>query len=86
MIDLAQTGFRKSIGTEVNILRIVGEIQHNMKIKNKGTTWTLFIDLKSAFDKVDHRIMIRKLKIIGIEYTLINTIEWLYEQTKIKVG
>ena len=57
-----------------------------MAKKSKEVIWTLFIDLKSAFDKVDHRILMQKLRQKGVEENLVNTIEWLYEQTKIKVG
>ena len=53
--------------------------------KNKNTKWTLFVDLKSAFYKVDHRILMRKMRKMNIQEDLINTIEWLYEQTKIQV-
>ena len=48
--------------------------------------WTLFIDLKSAFDKVDHKLLIEKLKKKGVSKELINTIQWLYANTKIKVN
>ena len=45
------------MGTEVNILRIIAEIQKARKIRTKDMIWTLFIDLKSAFDNVSHRIL-----------------------------
>ena len=48
--------------------------------------WTLFIDLKSAFDSVDHRKLFEKLKEKGIDEELINTIKWLYATTKICVN
>ena len=77
-INAQQTGFRAAIGTEVNILRIIGQIQHNRKQKGKEDIWTLFMDLKSAFDKVDHRILMKKLRDMSISEELVNTIEWLY--------
>ena len=48
--------------------------------------WTLFIDLKSAFDKVDHKILIKRLENMNINPELINTIKWLYGTTKIQVN
>ena len=76
---MQQTGFREGMGTEVNILRILGEIQRNINKKTKETVWTLFIDLKSAFDKVDHHILMNKLKKMEVATDLVNTIVWLYE-------
>ena len=69
------------IGTEPNLLRILEEIKVNMDkpVRNKNDfAWTLFIDLKSAFDKVNHEMMFARLEEIGIDGDLINTINWLY--------
>ena len=69
------------IGTEPNLLRILEEIKVNMDkpVRNKNDfAWTLFIDLKSAFDKVNHEMMFVRLEEIGIDGDLINTIKWLY--------
>ena len=69
------------IGTEPNLLRILEEIKVNMDkpVRNKNDfAWTLFIDLKSAFDKVNHEMMFARLEEIGIDGDLINTIKWLY--------
>ena len=69
------------IGCEPNLLKIVEEIKANMKKPIRGKNdyaWTLFIDLKSAFDKVNHEIMFERLTEIGIDSDLINTIKWLY--------
>ena len=46
----------------------------------------MYFDLKSAFDTVDHDIMFRKLREKEVNEEVVNTIEWLYQQTKIKVG
>ena len=48
-------------------------------VRNKNDfAWTLFIDLKSAFDKVNHEMIFTRLEEIGIDGDLINTIKWLY--------
>ena len=85
-IDIQQTGFRAKLGTEINIIRILDDIRQKKKEKKQKTIWTLFIDLKSAFDRVDHKTLMRKLRIMDISEELVNTIEWFYEQTKIKVN
>ena len=73
-----QIGFVPKIGTEPNLLRILEEIKQNMKKPIRGKNdqaWTLFIDLKSAFDKVNHELMFDRLKEIDIDIDLINTIK-----------
>ena len=56
-LDNQQTGFRRKVGTEVNILRIITATRETIK-ECKGsigkTFWTMFFDFKSAFDLVDH--------------------------------
>jgi hypothetical protein len=78
LLNPCQTGFKEGLGCEVNILRIVENLQarqHDGEVKN---TWVFFLDLKSAFDTVDHRILFEKMKNLNIDGKLINSIEWLY--------
>ena len=49
-----QIGFRAKLGCELNILRLTEEIKARLKTRKKRKLWSLFIDLKSAFDTVDH--------------------------------
>ena len=56
------------------------------KKKKDNPVWSLYIDLKSAFDTVDHELMFQKMLNLGVSEELHNTIRWLYDQTKIKVG
>ena len=50
------------MGCEINLLRMYEYI--NMKFRNKqhGRLWSLFIDLKSAFDTVDHKLLFEKMR------------------------
>jgi hypothetical protein len=41
----------------------------------------LFIDFKSAFDKVNRRILFRKLEACGIPNDWLNTLRFLYKNT-----
>ena len=60
----SQYGFRSGHNTQHAILDIVNTIQSNM---NSGKfTCGLFIDLKKAFDTVDHYILLQKLDFYGI--------------------
>ena len=49
--------------------------------------WSFYLDLKSAFDSVDHDTVFRKMKEqLNIEEELIATIRWFYRQTAFEVG
>ena len=47
--------------------------------RDEAKSWTLFIDLKSAFDNVSHKQMFKKMEQMGINEELCNTIKWLYK-------
>ena len=55
------------MGCEVNILRLTETIEQRLLDRKQRKLWTLFIDLKSAFDTVDHEILFRKMNELGID-------------------
>ena len=59
LLSEAQFGFRKSHSTSTCILKLLDDIYYNME--NGKLTGVVFLDLKKAFDTVDHEIMINKL-------------------------
>jgi retron-type reverse transcriptase len=60
----SQYGFREQHSTQHALLDIINKLQNNMD--NKLFSCGIFIDLKKAFDTVDHDILLCKLKYYGI--------------------
>ena len=68
-----QYGFRKNYSTPYLTLEMFDKIFDN---KSKGNTPAIiFLDIKKAFDTVDHKILIDKLKFYGLDGTVILWIE-----------
>lgn len=59
-----QFGFRKSYSTNLALAEITQNIFENLI--NKRTTCGVFLDLKKAFDTIDHDILLGKLEHYGI--------------------
>ena len=60
-----QAGFRKGHSTGTCLMDFLGNIYQNI---DKGCLCgVLFLDLRKAFDTVDHRILVSKLRLIGFK-------------------
>ena len=68
-----QYGFRKGRSTQQAIITLVDRITKSQDIGD--IVITLLIDLKKAFDTIDHRILLRKLYSYGIRGTMFKWIE-----------
>ena len=65
LLSPAQFGFRKNHSTSTCILALLDKIYKNMD--GNKLTGVVFLDLKKAFDTVDHGILLKKLKIYNID-------------------
>ena len=59
-----QYGFRKNFSTSLAILDLIEEITTN--VDKQQVTIGVFIDLKKAFDTIDHKILLNKMQVYGI--------------------
>jgi exonuclease III len=71
LIEDTQSGFRKSFSTSTALLKLYDDFVGNID-KGKYTVATL-IDLRKAFDTVNHKILVSKLGAYGITG---NMIDW----------
>ena len=60
----SQFGFRNNASTENAVLQLYNQLLD--KLNKNQITCSIFIDLKKAFDTVDHSILIQKLRRYGI--------------------
>ena len=64
-----QFGFRKSHSTETALIRLVDQLLFNLD--NDKVTRLVFIDYKKTFNLIDHQLLLSKLKVLGVDETLL---------------
>lgn len=75
-----QYGFRQGCNTLIAITELVDNIIN--EIESKNIVGALFLDLKKAFDTLDHKILLQKLDLYGIRGVANNIIQSYLENRK----
>jgi hypothetical protein len=73
LLSVHQSGFRKSHSTQTAISEVKDFILK--KLNEKNYVGAILIDLKKAFDTVDHKILLKKLFSYGFKYQSFDWIE-----------
>ena len=79
IINHDQVGFIAEMKGFFSICKSINVIHHINKLKNKNHTITS-IDAEKAFDKFQHRFMIKTLQKVGIEGIYFNIIKAIYDK------
>lgn len=72
LLNSCQYGFRNNSSTALALIDLIEEVSSS--IEKKEYALAIFIDLKKAFDTIDHSILINKLEGQGIRG---NALQWL---------
>ncbi|CAB4041850.1 Hypothetical predicted protein, partial [Paramuricea clavata] len=73
LLNTCQSGFRPFHSTLTALLEATSD--WSMNIDNSLINGVVFIDLKKAFDTIDHQIILQKLKNYGIDE---NSLTWFH--------
>ena len=74
LLDVNQGGFRQGQSTTNTVAKFINEVYTGCN--ERHYTLSTFVDLKKAFDTVNHSILIKKLGLLGIGGLLLN---WLID-------
>lgn len=72
LLSSAQHGFRKGCSTTTNLLQLTTII--NRGFVQRKQTDIVYTDFSKAFDKVNHKLLLKKLNTMGFSY---NSLKWI---------
>ncbi len=84
-LNINQTGFIGVLGTEINLMKLREKV---FKLYNEGNNniFITFIDFKSAYDSVSHKLLFKKLEEqYDIKKGLLNAIIKIYSRAKVRI-
>ena len=85
-ISKAQVGFVKGLGCDVNIMRLRQRVYDLKFLRTREEKYVLFIDLKAAYDSVNHRKLFSKIENKGYSDEIINAIRVVYSSARMRLN
>ena len=85
-ISKAQVGFVKGLGCDVNIMRLRQRVYDLKFLRTREEKYVLFIDLKAAYDSVNHRKLFSKMENKGYSDEIINAIRVIYSSARMRLN
>jgi hypothetical protein len=85
IIHRNQIGFMKGAGTDMNLMKIRHMSNKLKEQKAIDQKYIYFLDLKNAYDSVNHRVLFMKMERCGIDRRTINTIKLLYSNARLMI-
>ena len=80
LIHHDQVGFIPEMQGLFNIHKSIKAKHHTNKLKDKNHM-IISIDAEKAFDKIQHRFMVKTLQKMGIEGTYLNIVKAIYDKS-----
>ena len=84
LISPKQIGFMKNAGTSDHIF-LLQTIIAKVVNKNINKLYTAFIDFKKAYDTVNRKSLLQRLKILGINGLFFRNIAAMYRKTEYRI-
>ncbi|XP_020296234.1 uncharacterized protein LOC109861131 [Pseudomyrmex gracilis] len=69
LLDPYQFAYRKNSSTQTCVIRMLEDIRY--AADNRKVTVSIFFDFSKAFDRVQHNILINKLKMMGFSWVIL---------------
>lgn len=85
-ISKSQVGFVKGLGCDVNIMRLRQRVYDLKFLRTKEEKYVFFIDLKAAYDSVNHQKLFLKMEKKGYSPEIINAIRVIYSSARMRLN
>lgn len=85
-INKSQVGFVKGLGCDVNIMRLRQRANDVLRLNTKDEKYIFFIDLKAAYDSVNHKKLFCKLMNKRYPVSLIDNIKKIYSSARMRLN
>ena len=85
-ISNSQIGFIKGLGCDVNIMRLRQRVDDVMEGKSNDEKYVFFIDLKAAYDSVNHDKLFLKMEKKCYPMNIINAIKKIYSSARMRLN